>query len=251
MQKKVQKQWKIHSEPGAPTEAIVADAESLPDWTPVESSPNTTVFRFSHAGRTYFGKTYSEVSPDRLLKDIFRGIWIERAVRIQEKMRHHGFKAPAIACYGRKGMRGTIIYAEVQGRALADWQDELDPETLARVCAELGRCIGRFHRAGFFHGDLHIGNIFMADPAQPDFVFLDNERSKKLPRLPWIWRRKNLSRLLYSLKYYRTDADALWEEFYKSYCSESPAKPGRHRRWEMSVGRKVEQMIAAKQDRSR
>jgi len=241
--------WKIHSEPGAPTEAIVADAESLSDWTPVESSPNTRVFRFSHAGRIYYGKTYSEQSWDRLLKDIFRGIWIERAVRIQEKMRRHGFNSPPIACYGRKGMRGTIIYAEVPGKSLVDWQNELDPETLAQVCAELGLCIGRFHRAGFFHGDLHIGNIFLADPRRPDFVFLDNERSKKVPLLPWIWRRKNLARLLYSLKHYRADADSLWKEFYKSYCAEARAKPARQRRWELSVFNKVEQMIATRQSR--
>lgn len=240
------KQWKIQAASGAPLAAILDDPETLPAFQPIESSRNTFVFRFEHNGQAYYSKTYTHLSAGRMLKDALRGIWSERVVRIQNKMRKHGFAVPEIVCYGRRKMRGTIIYREVAGKSLVEWQRELANDRLEQVFAALGHCVGRLHREGFFHGDLHLGNIFCEKPDRPVFVFIDNDRSKHRPLLPCLPRRKNLARLLYSLEYYRSDAERFWHPFYKAYCSENSAYKSKFRRWEKSILKKARQMAAGR-----
>lgn len=239
--------WKIHAAPGAPIEPFICPPESLPNYQKLASSKKTLVFRFTHGNQNYYVKTYTHRSLDRKLKDIFRGIWIRNAVRIHDKMKAFGFRVPEILCYGRKGMQGTIVYEELKGKSIVEWQKELAVDILDDIFDAFGHCVGKFHCKGFFHGDLHIGNIYLDNPDQANFIFLDNDKTKHLPMLPWILRRKDLSRMLYSLQYYRSDSEQLWNSFYRSYCSENVLHVKSFGRWERSVTNKVEKMKSMRQ----
>ncbi len=61
---------------------------------------------------------------------------------------------------------------------------------------DFGRTIGRMHARGIFHGDLRLGNILVRREENLwRFFFIDNERTKKFGRLPFMYRVKNLVQL--------------------------------------------------------
>jgi len=95
----------------------------------------------------------------------------------------------------------------------------------------LGIEIGKFHSHGFFHGDMHTGNIF-TQPAGDTFKFywIDNEEGQAFGSLPW---RKRVNDLDHSnrLNYSVPARDFL--RFLDGYCGEvNFDKAQRRRLWE-------------------
>ncbi len=90
------------------------------------------------------------------------------------------------------------------------------------VWTDVGRCIGRFHSAGYFHADLSTHNL-QIDSANRIFL-LDFDRGERRP--DGLWRQRNLDRLHRScvkisrdgLKFRSDDWEALLTG-YREFCS--------------------------------
>lgn len=93
---------------------------------------------------------------------------------------------------------------------LADWRGFI---------RDLGLTIGRMHAKGIVHGDLRTGNILIRrDGNLWRFFFIDNERTKKFRRLPFICRVKNLVQLNMGPYGIMSGTDRM--RFFDAYCSE-------------------------------
>jgi hypothetical protein len=72
-----------------------------------------------------------------------------------------------------------------------------------RLIASLGAEIGRFHKQGNFHGDMHTGNIFTQNIDDSfRFFWIDNEEGRNFPTLPQSKKVNDLdhsNRLNYSI----------------------------------------------------
>jgi tRNA A-37 threonylcarbamoyl transferase component Bud32 len=75
-------------------------------------------------------------------------------------------------------------------------RDAMTRNQRKKLACALGRLIGAWHEAGFFHGDMHSGNI-MCKLEQDDFAFswIDNEEGRHYARLPMRKRLHDLDHL--------------------------------------------------------
>jgi hypothetical protein len=111
-----------------------------------------------------------------------------------------GFKAPlAIALGAQSGWRIArrefVVTERISGAALpeylrGDFSGAVALRSKREDVKRLARSIRRFHDAGFVHGDLLAGNIFIASGAERngDFYFMDNDRTRRYPS----WLRQTL-----------------------------------------------------------
>lgn len=104
---------------------------------------------------------------------------------------------PIAACYARSGATYTadIITRRIPGAL------PLSAHLLERAMPDggwrrVGACIRRFHDAGVYHADLNAHNILLDGDGRPWLLDFD----KGAFRRPGGWRRRNLGRLLRSLR---------------------------------------------------
>ncbi len=151
---------------------------------------------------------------NRGLLDILKGLICftraQKAFDAGQMLKQNGFLVPpAVAC-GRK----FFITLEVQNSTpLSQLLSELSGSEKQSLIEQFGQTIGLMHNKGIFHGDLRLGNVlvksahchFERSEAQSrnlfnkkdskdkyDFIFLDNERTKKFDNLSLRLRIKNL-----------------------------------------------------------
>ena len=114
-----------------------------------------------------------------------------------------GFKAPlAIALGAQSGWRIArrefVVTEKICAVALPEYLRGISNGAVAlrskrKNIERLAQLIRRFHAAGFVHGDLLAGNIFIAAGADNDgeFYFMDNDRTRRYPS--WscqsLWKR--------------------------------------------------------------
>ena len=83
----------------------------------------------------------------------------------------------------------------------------------------LGEEVGRWHAEGFYHGDLHTGNILVSEYGETySFHWIDNEEGRKYPKLPdekRILDLDHINRLDYNLSL--IDRYRFWD----AYCRAS------------------------------
>jgi len=80
-----------------------------------------------------------------------------------------------------------------------------------------GEEAGRLHSAGFYHGDMHWGNIFCRmEEDRFVFIWTDNERGRRYERLPFRWRVDDLNQVnKYRHRLSRTDRMRMWHGYLK------------------------------------
>jgi hypothetical protein len=116
-----------------------------------------------------------------------------RAFRMAGALVRADFGAPAPLVVGVRADEGLLVTREVAGTALATALAALPGEARRRkraLLAALGNEVARLHAAGFVHGDLVPPNLLLAGDR---FVFLDNDRTRRLPGA--IGARRNLVQL--------------------------------------------------------
>jgi hypothetical protein len=85
---------------------------------------------------------------------------------------------------------------------------------------DFGQIIGKMHARGIYHGDLRLGNILVRrDDGLWRFFFIDNERTKKFRRLPFICRKKNLVQLNMGPYGIATNTDRM--RFFAAYLAQN------------------------------
>lgn len=145
---------------------------------------------------------------NRNLLDIFKALIClsraEKAFNAGQMLAQNGFLVPpAVAC-GKK----ILITSEVKDcTPLYQLLGKLPPSEKQKILEQFGQTIGQMHDKGIFHGDLRLGNVLVKkNNDKYDFIFLDNERTKKFSILPLQLRIKNLVQV-YMLRESLTDAD--------------------------------------------
>jgi len=205
----------------------------------------TRVFRFSYDGRNYYYKEYFFPGVYKLLKDLLRGFWNERAARIHAQLEEAGFAVAHVAATGKKGWRRFMVTEEISGhKTIKLFRRALNEEERPELMQEYGAMVGQLHRRGFSHGDLRWGNILVADKdGAYEFVLIDNERTKfHRNGIPTRLCIKNLVHTRFSgISEGMTDDE--WQTFYKAYCSVFPRAQRKRMSWEREMRRKLKQRI--------
>jgi hypothetical protein len=114
-----------------------------------------------------------------------------------------GFNAPLAVALGaeadwRVARREFVVSEKIFGVALPEYLRSVSNGAVAlrskrENIKRLAQLIRRFHAAGFVHGDLLAGNIFITMGGEEDgeFYFMDNDRTRRYPS--WscqsLWKR--------------------------------------------------------------
>lgn len=184
-----------------------ADASWQEDWWPrierLLATPGITLRESRHArtsmlslpceggARTSFLKVYHRSDWRTDLKDLWRQSRALRALRITIRLAGDGFFAPPVIAAGER-RRGRLLQRAFLLTAGVAWPTLVQlAEHLACLPAAEGRRrrrsvvdalaaeVGRFHRAGYVHGDLVAPNILAEEGPPARFCFLDHDRSRK------------------------------------------------------------------------
>lgn len=130
-----------------------------------------------------------------VLERLIRGSRARAALRATRAVETAGFGAPVMLMVGKEGAAGRTLLAtqRVDGDPIPRFIAGRDLKTRRATLRALGGEIGRFHLAGFVHGDLTPFNIFVTRGEPPGFVFIDHERTR---HAALVGRRRQLRNLV-------------------------------------------------------
>lgn len=141
--------------------------------------------------RTAFLKVYHRTDWRADVKNLWRRSRALHALRMNGRLADDGFSSPPVIAAGeqRRGrlLQGAfLLTAEVAwptlvqlGQRLASLPAAEGRRRRRAVIEALAAEVGRFHRAGYVHGDLVIPNILVEEGPPVRFCFLDHDRSRK------------------------------------------------------------------------
>jgi tRNA A-37 threonylcarbamoyl transferase component Bud32 len=172
-------------------------------------------------------------------RHIHKPLRARHTFKFEERIRNSGFlTADPIALIEKKRFglttESALIFKEIPN-AHHTYQYINDPSyginqnlSLRRTLINaLGKEVGRFHKDGYFHGDMHTGNIFTQKIGDSfRFFWIDNEEGSQFKSLPWRKRVDDLdhsNRLTYSIP----PRDVL--RFLESYSKETDMSSGEKR----------------------
>ena len=142
------------------------------------------------------------------------------------QLQQAGFGVPRIlALFERRAlgvvMESGLLSEEVQGFRLYDLfnqgpgSETLNRGTRRRLFQSFGQAVGRLHKAGFYHGDLQVGNVLCRPAGQEfEFVWMDNERGRRFASLPLAQRIDDLNQVnKYRHQIRLTERMRLWQAY--------------------------------------
>ncbi|MEN8162264.1 MAG: lipopolysaccharide kinase InaA family protein, partial [Myxococcota bacterium] len=227
----MQGRWRVHLEEPSlaaalePILEVLARGERPPGAVPIKRSRAREVFRLELAtGESVYGKR------DRIERDGFAGLrWRRPPARREyanlKAVREAGFPAvEPLALAECQGPRGRELWlftraldgAHPLGRRLREGGTGIAAERLAEAAA-LAR---RLHEAGFWHRDLHPGNLLVRDDGL-HLVDLQKLRAPPFP-LPLRLRARDLVGLVGDG---RPERRALPHAIAEAYCRALPDGP--------------------------
>jgi len=206
-------------------------------FEPVNSSKNTAVFRFSWRGRDYYLKHYLFENWRKFFRLRMK---VKRLPKIASQLRCAGFHTPAIVC---TAFRGRQMFSVSEAVDVDCSVNDLYVATadgkvfdLSRLRDAFGREVGRLHDAGFVHGDLRWGNVLVknAEIGSPEFIYLDNDRTRKYLMLPARGRIGNLVQIHFP-EILNSYPGIGWNEFWRGYCAVNSTVRARESYWRKRV----------------
>jgi Lipopolysaccharide kinase (Kdo/WaaP) family len=196
----------------------------------VTSSRHAVVHRgwVAPLGRPCYFKRFLLRNKCDWLKHLVRASRSMRAARQGDLMRACGFVTPQIFCVIEERRAGVVVQSAIimeacdSAVALRDWlthpalQQSQTPVRRRTLVTALAREVGRMHRLGIRHGDMHGGNILCQwRDATVSFVWLDNEHTRQYTILPLYERFRNLKRLSRVCTHVPlTDCARFWQTYY-------------------------------------
>ncbi len=231
--------WKIKLADDFPSgfESVFSSDVQLPNghrssFEKLTSSKLASVLKFSVLFRAKVYHLILKRYLNRNFSDILKNLIstrADRAFRAGRMLREKGFSTPPAVALCQKSFAGFItadflITQEITDSApLTQLLANLTGREKQILLEQFGQTVGRMHNQGFFHGDLRLGNVLVkpvvslpalsvpngSNPKQDDkydFIFLDNERTKKFNKLPMRLRIKNLVQI-YMLRENLTEDD--------------------------------------------
>ena len=205
--------------------------------TTIPSSEFAHVYKFTvrleGVDREVYLKEYVCGSIVHFIKQLFRTSRAKRAFKATLMLAENDFRAPTIVAMGERrfGIFHTRNFLVTLDAANSKRIYEFIPESRTDLAKEqllskreliraFGQTVGRMHKAGIFHGDLRLGNVLVQKEQNMwRFFFLDNERTKRLCRLPLRLQVKNLVQVNMKLPDTLTNTDRM--RFFKEYWAEN------------------------------
>ncbi len=198
-------------------QALLAGEDKWPEqyeFKTLPSSERSRVHKFTVSiegnDREVYIKEYLFKSILHALKCLFfSGSPARKAFKAETMLAENGFDVAKLIAMGecREGLLQTknflatfaIERAQSVRKHVLDITETTSAQQLAewrKFIKDFGQIIGKMHARGISHGDLRLGNILVRrDDGLWRFFFIDNERTKKFRRLPFICRKKNLVQL--------------------------------------------------------
>ena len=160
--------------------------------------PQTIPFDVSgpHAQKRYFIKLFHCNGIGDVLKNLFMAskpmrFWLQGLA-----LSAAGFRVPTVVAVGelrqfRVFRVGFVLTLRIHGQPLPVFLQDLAGAPQGRCdlrrkregLARLAELVRQFHRLGFVHGDLIANNLLVAvAEAEPQFYFMDNDRTSRFPR---------------------------------------------------------------------
>jgi len=168
-------------------------------------------------------------------KHLVRASRAMRAARQGALLQTLGFATPRTFCVIQERRAGVVVQSAIVMEACDDavalkdwlthpaWQHDRCVINRRALIDALAQEVGRMHRLGICHGDMHGGNILCKwSDGRVAFVWLDNEHTRRYAVLPLRERLHNLRRLS-KLRRYVSLTDRL--RFWKAYCVASHIAP--------------------------
>jgi tRNA A-37 threonylcarbamoyl transferase component Bud32/2-polyprenyl-3-methyl-5-hydroxy-6-metoxy-1,4-benzoquinol methylase len=203
----------------------------------IPSSECANVFRltvkFDGVDREVYFKEYLRGSIVHFIKQLFRTSRAKRAFRATLMLAENDFGAPTIIAMGERklGFFRTRDFLVTLGVTDSNRIYEFIPTSVTDLARQqwrgkrkltraFGRAIGKMHNKGIFHGDLRLGNVLVKQEKDRwQFIFLDNDRTKRFRRLPIRLQVKNLVQVNMKLPNMVTNTDRM--RFFKEYWAEN------------------------------
>lgn len=165
----------------------------------IQTGRLTSVFKLHWEGRDLFIKFFLYKHWRHVLKAPFlktkgRLAWENAGMLLRE-----GFQTPSVVMVGEKRLFGFVqksffVTEAIEAVSLRSFFKESFEEFLLRRSISrrdffnrLGQLIGSLHAKGIYHGDLNLGNLWVAASSGKglfDLYFLDNEGARAFQSLP-------------------------------------------------------------------
>ena len=126
----------------------------------------------------------------------------------QEQMAAAGFHVPESLFLVERIRAGVVTDSAVAMKGLGampsvfalinrpDDAHHLTTSEKRSMLMALGREVGKMHRAGLFHGDMHLNNVlYRTDEEEITFSWIDNEEGRRFSRLPFRCRVHDLNHI--------------------------------------------------------
>jgi tRNA A-37 threonylcarbamoyl transferase component Bud32 len=227
----------------------------------VPSSEYTNVFKcdvcINGTNHPLYLKQYLCRSVWDFFKCFFRPSPAKRSFDASITLQNNGLDAPVvIGLFERRVgpflIDSLLLTKEVKNaksivQCLADMSRTPSKDTLLRrrnLIECFGETVGQMHTKGIFPGDLRLGNVLVQQKERAwRFFFLDNERTKKVQRLPARLRLKNLVQIN-MFQENITDTDRM--RFFRKYCTQSIQSKRARKALAKRVLKKTEQRLENK-----
>jgi hypothetical protein len=231
----------------------------------VPSAATSRVFRLAvEVGDrvvTLYHKDYLQRSFWDAVKHIVRPSRARRAFHASLMLAAEGFGVPEIVALGEthSGLLAKSCFLVTREVSQAErvvvllaaspcTQTALSLRARRDLLRTLGGMVGRMHQAGIVHGDLRLGNVLARRERDQWMLFLlDNERTRRWPRLPARLRLKNLVQVNMLTKGISA-TDRL--RFFLAYIAECPQLRPRHKQWARRIHARTAQRLAKYRRRS-
>ena len=140
-----------------------------------------------------FIKTF-RLSPVERLKALFKPTKAKREWNALLMLHKRGINVPRPVAYGKHNRTEIIVLELINGKSLS----LVNPEQLRSLIPKIAHNIKLLHEAGFFHKDLHLGNILVSND---EVILIDFHRNRFYPQgLPTKKRIWDIACLLYDIK---------------------------------------------------
>ncbi|MFP4053414.1 MAG: lipopolysaccharide kinase InaA family protein [Phycisphaerae bacterium] len=209
-------------------------------WEKVKENASRTVYRGSIEGQDIYLKQFRSRTA---LHRIGRSLGISDALGELHFLQHltqSGVPTPpplAACCVNGTEWLATAAVAPCtpadQWHAQQLEQGEQGRRAIRRATRQLGQLVGRMHKAGVIHEDLHCGNVLVrTDTNPPTMVLTDLHRARHRRWLTRRSRAKNLAQLFHDRQSFTSRTDRL--RFLKAYLRAAEAR-GSLRGWQLLV----------------
>lgn len=124
---------------------------------------------------------------------IYKARRAQHTLRHEERIRAAGFATARGLCLVEKRIAGVAVASLVVSEAVENAASvavlindhALSPQERENLLCAFAAEVGRWHRAGLFHGDMHINNVLChRENGENRFVWIDNEEGRVYEKVP-------------------------------------------------------------------